>query len=170
MALESWLASLKSDVSNVSGVQVSIHAGLDRYVTETADVSGVASVGCIVVIDTAATASEKLTYQAQPAWTLGCTADTSDTLKKINTYIQTTEVASSPTKTEPRLLISERRQWLTSAEHLAAQAYHGHHFNCCLCISAGKGIGYGQRCNAGLAFWKTYIEAKDSSTEKGQHD
>jgi hypothetical protein len=79
MALKSWLASLKADVSNVSGVQVPIHAGLGRYVTETADVSGVSGQSGMVASDTADTAGNMQTYQAQPSWALTCTFDTADT-------------------------------------------------------------------------------------------
>lgn len=39
-----------------------------------------------------------------------------------------------------------------------AAAYHVHHFNCPICISAGRGSGYGQRCGAGMALWRTYCE------------
>ena len=85
MALRSWLASLKADVSNVSGVQASIHAGSGRYVTETAGVSGVSGSGGMVAGDTADTAGKIQTYQVKPAWALGCTGDTADTCKKINT-------------------------------------------------------------------------------------
>ena len=30
-----------------------------------------------------------------------------------------------------------------------AQAYHDHHFNCPICIAAGRSSRYGQRCGAG---------------------
>jgi len=39
----------------------------------------------MVASDTADTAGEKQTYQAQPAWALAFTGDTADTCKKINT-------------------------------------------------------------------------------------
>ena len=35
-----------------------------------------------------------------------------------------------------------------------ARAYNDHHFNCPVCIAAGK--GYGLRCGAGAALWATY--------------
>ena len=85
MALKSWLTSLKADVSSVSGVQAPIHAGLGRYVTDTADVSGVSGSGGTVASDTADTAGNMQAYQAQPAWALACTGDTADTCIKINT-------------------------------------------------------------------------------------
>lgn len=90
MALKSWLASLKADVSDVSDVQAPIHAGLGRYVNETADVSGVSGSGDIVAIDTADTAAQNQTYQAQPAWTLGYTGVTGDTCKLIDTEANAT--------------------------------------------------------------------------------
>ena len=85
MALKSWLASLKADVSSVSGVQAPIQAGLGRYVIDTADVSGVSGLGVTVASDTADTSGNMQAYQAQPAWALVCTGDTADTCKKINT-------------------------------------------------------------------------------------
>jgi hypothetical protein len=40
-----------------------------------------------------------------------------------------------------------------------ATAYNAHHFNCQLCIAAGRGAEYGQRCETGLSLWKAYQEA-----------
>ena len=34
-----------------------------------------------------------------------------------------------------------------------AQAYYAHHFNCPVCIAAGRGTGYGLRCGTGAALW-----------------
>lgn len=49
-----------------------------------------------------------------------------------------------------------------------AAAYHAHHFNCRTCIAAGRGSRYGQRCDAGMALWRTYSEwsapARDTPT------
>ena len=39
-----------------------------------------------------------------------------------------------------------------------AAAYHGHHFNCPICIAAGRGSQYGQRCGAGRALWRAYAD------------
>ena len=169
MALKSWLASLKADVSNVSGVQAPIHAGLGRYVTETTGVSGVSGSGGMVASDTADTAGETQTYQAQPAWALACTGDTADTCKKINADIQTTEAVPTPTQTGPKRLFRRRGPWLTDTEQSAARAYHSHHFNCHQCIAAGRGTRYGRRCAAGLALWDGYNEAGDLQTEGGHH-
>lgn len=37
------------------------------------------------------------------------------------------------------------------------KAYQAHHFNCALCIAAGK--GYCKRCDVGMALWVRYQEA-----------
>ncbi len=39
-----------------------------------------------------------------------------------------------------------------------AAAYHTHHFKCPICIAAGRGSRYGQRCGAGMALWRAYSE------------
>ena len=168
MALKSWLASLKADVSNVSGVQAPIHAGLGRYVTETADVSGVSETGGVVAGDTADTAGGKQTYQAQPAWAMACTGDTADTSEKINADIQTTEAPATPTQSESRRPLRQRGPWLTGREQSAAKAYHAHHFNCPTCIAAGKSERV-ERCNLGLALWCNYTGADNLQTEGGNH-
>lgn len=165
MALESWLASLKGDVSDVSDVQASIHKALGRYVTETGDVSGVSGSGGMVAGDTADTAGENQTYQTQPAWVLGCTGDTADTAEKNNADIQTTEAAATQALSEPTRLFRQRGPWLTGREQMCAKAYHAHHFNCRTCIAAGRGTQYGRRCAAGLALWTTYTGADDLQTE-----
>lgn len=156
MALKSWLASLKADVSNVSGVQAPIHAGLGRYVTDTADVSGASGSGGMGASDTVDTAGNMQTYQAQPAWALACTGDTADTCIKIDADLQSTDAAPAPTQAGPKRLFRQREPWLTGTEQSAAQDYHAHHFNCHTCIAAGRGIGYGKRCAVGLAAWNTY--------------
>ena len=171
MALKSWLASLKADVSSVSGVQASIHAGLGRYVTETADVSGVSGRGGMVAIDTADTVGNMQAYQAQPTWALACTGDTADTCKEINTE---THAANEPLTgdlltTEPQRLFRPRGPWLTDTEQAAAQAYHAHHFNCNTCIAAGRGIRCGRRCVAGLALWSNYTRTDDLPIEGSNH-
>lgn len=156
MALKSWLASLKADVSNVSGVQAPIYADLGRYVTEPTDVSDVSGQSDMVISDTGNTAGTMLTYQAQPSRGLACTGDTGDTCKKTNADFQTTEAASTPNPTEPERLFRKHGPWLNGTEQWAAQAYHAHHFRCRTCISAGRGTRGGQRCSAGLALWNTY--------------
>ena len=173
MALKSWLASLKTDVSGVSDVQAPIDAGLGRYVTDTADVSGVSGSGGMVASDTADTAAKNQTYQAQPAWALGCTGDTADTCQKINADIQTTDAAATPTHSEQkRVLMRQRGPWLTGRQALDATAYHAHHFNCPQCIAAGRGQQYGGRCAVGLALWSDYTGTDtngDLQTEGAHH-
>ena len=158
MALSSWLASLKADVSNISGVQAPIYAGLGRYVTEATDVSGVSETCGVVACDTADTARERQTYQRQPAWALACTGDASDTAEVINTDSQTTEAAATPTQTEPMRRFRPREPWLTDSEQAAATAYYAHHFSCHTCVAAGRGDCYGKRCELGLALWSEYDE------------
>lgn len=169
MALKSWLASIKADVSSVAAVQAPIHAGLGRYVTDTADVSGVSGSGGMVTSDTADTAAKMQAYQVKPNIHAGCTGDTADTCKKINADIQTTEAAPTPTQTGSKQLFRQRGPWLTGIEQSAAQAYHAHHFNCHTCIAAGRGIRYGRRCAVGLALWNTYTGADNLQTE-GSND
>lgn len=153
MALKSWLASIKADVSDVSGVQTPIHAGLGRYVTETANVSGVSGSGDVVASDTADTAEQNQTYQAKPAYSLGCTGDTGDTCKFTDTEANTAnELLSGELLTrelEPKRIFRRRGPWLTEREQLSAAAYNRHHFNCHHCIAAGRDERYGRRCNMG---------------------
>ncbi len=174
MALESWLASLKADVSNVSGVQAPIHAGFGRYVTDTADVSGVSGSGGVVASDTADTVGETQTYQAQPAWALACTGDTADTCKTIDIEAHAanellTGDLLKPTPTEPKRLFRQRGPLLTATAQSTAQAYHAHHFNCHNCIAAGRGTRYGGRCAVGLALWNRYTGTDDLQTEGAHH-
>lgn len=166
MALESWLASLKAGVSNVSGVQAPIHAGFGRYATETAGVSGVSGQGGMVASDTADTAGEKQPYQAQHVWALACTLDTADTDKKNNAYIQTTGAAATPTQAGPKRLFRQSGPWLTDTERSAAQDYHAHHFQCAACIAAGRGIRYGRRCVEGQMLWNGYTQISTTRVEK----
>ena len=37
-------------------------------------------------------------------------------------------------------------------------AYQAHHFNCPICIAAGRGSRYGLRCGVGMALWRAYSE------------
>ena len=85
---------------------------------------------------------------------------------------------SSHLTTDLRALIRSSKalliDWLTAANDAAshvpdppenpsdwkklAAAYHAHHFLCPTCISAGRGVRYGQRCGAGIALWRAYRE------------
>lgn len=171
MALKSWLASLKADVSNVLGVQAHIHAGLSRYVTDTADVSGVSGSGGMLGADTADTADKNQTYQRKPSIHAGCTADMSDTCKKINTEaLAANELLTGGNLTappEPKRLFRLRASRLNPTEQQAAQAYYAHHFQCRSCQAGGQGRG--RRCAVGLALWNDYTGAGDTQTEGGQH-
>lgn len=51
------------------------------------------------------------------------------------------------------------RYGLTDAQHALAEAYYAHHFACRVCIAAGRGAGYGERCGVGLGLWRVYQEA-----------
>lgn len=178
MALKSWLSSLKADVSSITAVQAPIYAGLQQYAIETMGVSGLSESGGKVAPDTADTAARSQPYHAEPAWALGCTGDTADTCKKIDTEasaeiqrliqrliahrltsdpaVSTTEptVAAKP---EPRT--NRCIPWLTEREAIASKAYHAHHFACHQCIAAGRGKQYGTRCTVGLALWDDYSGA-----------
>ena len=177
MALKSWLASLKTDVSGVSDVQAPIHAGLGRYVTDTADVSGVSGSGGMVASDTADTAAKNQTYQAQPAWALGCTGDTADTCQKINAEgYAANDLLSGELLTQepagPQRIFRRRGPWLTEREQSSAAAYNRPHFNCHQCIAAGRGERYGGRCAVGLALWTDYTRTDttgDLLTEGAHH-
>lgn len=43
-----------------------------------------------------------------------------------------------------------------------AAAYHSHHFSCVICIAAGRGSRYGQRCGVGRALWQSYCESSEA--------
>ena len=40
-----------------------------------------------------------------------------------------------------------------------AAAYHEHHFKCPMCMGAGRGSRYVQRCGVGQALWIDYSDA-----------
>ena len=40
-----------------------------------------------------------------------------------------------------------------------AAAYHAHHCACPVCIAAGRGAGYGLRCEVGAALWNAYQDS-----------
>ncbi len=166
MALKSWLASLKSDVTAVTAVQAPIHAGLPCNGIEAAgvtDISGMASGA------TSVTAAQNQTLQPEPAWALGCTLVTSVTAEKINADVQTTEAAATPTHSEPKRVFRQRGPWLTGREPMDAKAYHAHHFKCQTCIAAGRSIQYGRRCAVGLALWNDYTGTDDLQTKGANH-
>ncbi len=171
MALDALWAVLIPEVSGVSKVQAPIHAGLRDTPAALPEVSGVSGVssddsgGMVGAItggaDTPDTPPVNVRYQPQPSWALGCTPDTLETPERINADpFAGAELVSGallvPTPTEPKRQFRQRGPWLTDTEQSAAQAYHGHHFNCITCIAAGRGRQYGGRCAVGLALWTTY--------------
>ena len=176
MALDALWAVLIPEVSRVSEVQAPIHVGLrdtPAVLPEVSRVSSNDSGGTVTTIpsdaDTPDTPLANVRYLAQAAWALGCTLDTPDTPEKINPDIQSIDAAATFTRTEPRRLFRQRGPWLTSAEHSAAQGYHGHHFNCQQCIAAGRGDRYGRRCAVGLVLWNDYTGGDDLKIEGNNH-
>ena len=66
------------------------------------------------------------------------------------------DVPTYPTDpTEFEKLKLETKLELDNWRELAA-AYHAHHFNCKICIAAGRGPRNGQRCGAGKTLWRAY--------------
>lgn len=140
MALNLWLASIKHDVTAVTGVQAPIHGGLGGNGVEPADVTSVTDLADRAAVATSVTAAESKALQLEPAWALDCTFVTSVTADSFNTE---GNVGND----------------LLSGELLtAARAYHTHHFKCPHCIAAGRGAGYGKRCADGQALRNTYME------------
>jgi len=168
MALDALWAVLIPEVSRVSQVQASIHAGLRDTPTFLPEVLGVSSndssedvTTFLTSADTPATPPENVRYQAQPAWTLGCTLDTPDTPEKINTTAHATNdlllgEQLTAALTEPKRVFGQHGPWLTDTEQSEAHTYHTHHFNCNTCIATGRGIRYSNRCAVGLTLWNTY--------------
>lgn len=162
MAIKLWLASLKTNVSNASGVQVPIQRGLGRNVSDTADASDVSGSDGMVTSDMTDTAGKVQAYQAQPSRALVCTGDTGDTYKIINTEAHAANellLGDLLTVIPDELTegFRQREPWLSGNEQFAARAYHAHHFNCHICTAAGRGNRYGRRCTVGLALWNTYL-------------
>lgn len=50
----------------------------------------------------------------------------------------------------------------------AARAYHDHHFQCAVCISAGQGRDTREACKYGLALWKNYMLELDKVNKKSK--
>jgi len=159
MALKSWLASLKTGVSEVSEVQATVYAALSRYPTEKAQVSEVSLDTMPPGSDTPDTPQKKHRYQLKPAPVLGCTPDTPDTRKKINTEAHAANDLPTTEPDEPKRLFRQRGPWLDDIEQTAANAYHAHHFTCRQCVAAGR--GYGERCAAGAGLWSNYQTGTD---------
>lgn len=55
----------------------------------------------------------------------------------------------------------ELAYWSDDQRRIAYRSYHAHHFNCRLCIAAGRGSQYGQRCDEGLELLATCDTPRD---------
>lgn len=60
----------------------------------------------------------------------------------------------APNKDRPASHETESPEW-----RALDAAYQAHHFHCPTCVAAGK--GYGIRCGAGAALWRTYAEHRE---------
>ena len=99
--------------------------------------------------------SEKMgrEYQLQNLSALGFTPDTLETSKSSVDH-KFTYSSARQTDYKSNQFSRLRKPWLSTSEELAANAYHAHHFNCRVCIAAGK--RYGNRCQEGLDLWHRY--------------
>ena len=166
MALEAFWALLNQEVSEVTGVQVPVHAGGRHTPSVLARVSRVSRVSSNdpggmgtalpVGADTPDTPPESVRYLAQPARALGCTPDTSVTPNKIKVDLTATETSAFFVQPEPKRLFRKRGPCLTDSEQLASGEYYAHHFGCQICIAAGRSSAAGERCTLGLVLWNGY--------------
>jgi hypothetical protein len=158
MALKSWLASIKSDVTGVTPLQAPIQAGLRCNGIAAADVTSIMEMGGKFAVENSATVTKNQTLQPEPACAFGCTVETVVTAGKnnIEAHVADELLAGDLLTTEPKRTYRPLGPQLTSTDQLAAQAYHAHHFRCRTCIAAGRGTRFGQRCSAGLILWDTY--------------
>ena len=162
MALSSWLASIKRDVTAVTPVQAPIHAGLRCNGFGAVDVTSVANLAGGAAVATSVTAAGSQTLQLKPAWALGCTPVTAVTAERFNTEgnadnEQLPGELPAAKRVHPKRLFRKPGPWLTGAGLAAARAYHAHHFNCPYCIAAGRGTRYGSRCAKGQALLNAYL-------------
>jgi hypothetical protein len=117
------------------------------------------------VADTPDTPEKIIRYQREASVYAGCTPDTPDTPRFGDTHEnaqlgsagEAVNDPSPPTaKPDPPAKLAYQ-EWVATWQPLA-EAYHLHHFNCPICISAGK--GYGMRCGAGASLWVAYSGAE----------
>jgi hypothetical protein len=99
---------------------------------------------------------EKITgYQRKAPIHAGCTLDTPDTPRFIDTpiivQIGLIEALAANDLSPPPEPSPDPNAWRE-----LAQAYHAHHFSCPVCIAAGRGAVYGLRCGVGAALWINY--------------
>lgn len=79
------------------------------------------------------------------------TADLRDLIRSSKTLLIDWLTAANDASNQPPDPPKYPSEW----KELAA-AYHLHHFNCRICIAAGRGSRYGQRCGVGMALWCAY--------------
>ena len=121
--------------------------------------------------DTPDTPEKIMGYERKAPIHAGCTSDTSDTPRFIETpvivqIVQLNEAVNDPAQAVglvtnlpvTTLVTSEPPEPPTdpNAWRELAAAYHAHHFKCSTCIAAGRGVVYGLRCGTGMALWINY--------------
>lgn len=160
MALEALWTVLNLEVSRVSKVQAPIHKGLLETPALPSEVSEIYKgqrqandKEFNFDTDTLDTLEQSKGYQLQPLSALGFTPDTRETSKyEVDNKFNYSSLCQTDSKSNQFSRL--RKPWLTTSEELAANAYHAHHFNCRVCIAAGK--RYGNRCQEGLDLWHRY--------------
>ena len=65
-----------------------------------------------------------------------------------------TDRLSSVLAVPPPAILEKPADW-----HALDAAYLAHHFNCPVCIAAGRGSRYGLRCDTGAELWCAYAQA-----------
>ena len=107
-----------------------------------------------LAVDTPDTFEKNKGYQGKASIHAGCTPDTPDTPDFVdtreNTQIRQLGEAVNDQEPKPK---TDPNAW----PELAA-AYHVHHFNCQICIAAGRGSRFGLRCGVGAALWYAYSQ------------
>jgi len=140
MALEAWLDLLKSPVAGVAAVRGPTHAGLAGNSLICDHVASVTQKSLAAQFATAKMPPLPVPLHSKPAWTVPCTAATSVT----------------PSKTSPD----------AEQEKCIGQKYYSHHFQCLLCIAAGRGSTNCRRCSLGNALWHSYVGTLANSVEE----
>ena len=134
--------------------------------------------------DTPDTLEKIMGYQRKAPIHAGCTLDTPDTSCFADAYVSSQfvpfgEAVTDPAVPELKIMPSEQPPDLaqppapahdkpakprkqTFMDHTDTwlhldRAYQAHHFKCPSCKAAG--LGYGLRCGAGAALWRTYLDA-----------
>lgn len=160
MALEALWTVLNLEVSRVSKVQAPIHKGLLETPAVPPEVSKICrgqrhanDKEFNFATDTRDTLEQSKGYQLMPLLALDFTPDTPETSKlEFGNEINYSSTLEKNYKSNQFSRLG--KSWLSTSEELAANAYHAHHFNCRVCIAAGK--RYGERCKEGLGLWLRY--------------